>query len=111
MSKYTQSCIYSGFGIDELSIIIVRCIQLIISYLTKPEDSFVVEKYYQKMINAKKEKDKKYFESGINMLLTEGETISNFHSVSNEYHDVLKAKQTAIQKLHDEIKIIKRLKV
>lgn len=46
MSKYTQSCIYSGFGIDALSSIVARCIRLIISYLTRPEDSFRIEPYY-----------------------------------------------------------------
>ena len=46
MSKYTQSCVYSGYGIVPLSQIITHCIRLIISYLTRPEDSFTVEPYY-----------------------------------------------------------------
>ena len=46
MSKYTQSCIYSGYGIETLTQIVTRCIRLIISHLTRPEDSFIVEPYY-----------------------------------------------------------------
>lgn len=46
MSKYTQSCIYSGYGIDTLTKIVTHCIRLIIDYLSKPEDSFVVDPYY-----------------------------------------------------------------
>lgn len=46
MSKYTQSCIYSGYGLEPLSLIITRCVRLIISHLTRPEDSFSVPPYY-----------------------------------------------------------------
>ena len=46
MSKYTQSIISSEYGIDSLSQIVTHCIRLIISHLTRPEDSFVVEPYY-----------------------------------------------------------------
>lgn len=48
MSKYTQSSIYSGFGLNELSKIVAHCIRLIILHLTQPEDSFLVEAYYEK---------------------------------------------------------------
>lgn len=47
MSKYTQSCIYSGVGTNDLSKIITHCIRLIISYLSLPEDAFVVEPYFE----------------------------------------------------------------
>ena len=46
MSKFTQSCIYSGYGLDSLSVIVAHCIRLIISHLSLPEDSFAVEPYY-----------------------------------------------------------------
>ncbi|WP_295092952.1 hypothetical protein [Ruminococcus sp.] len=46
MSKYTQSCIYSGYGLESLSTIVSHCIRLIISHLTRPEDSFIIEPYY-----------------------------------------------------------------
>ena len=41
MSKYTQSCIYSGYNINSLIDIIVQEIRLIINYLTKQEDSYI----------------------------------------------------------------------
>ena len=68
-------------------------------------------KYYEKMLNAKKEKDKKYFENGVTMLLSDGESIDNFKSVVEEYQNALAGKETVIKKLHDEIKIIRKLKI
>lgn len=47
MSKYTQSCIYSGFNLKALIKIISHCIRLIINHLTRHEDAFVVEPYYK----------------------------------------------------------------
>ena len=47
MSKYTQSCIYSGFNLEALIKIISHCIRLIINHLTRHEDSFIVEPYYR----------------------------------------------------------------
>lgn len=47
MSKYTQSCIYSGVELDSLITIITRCIRLIINHFTLPEDSFAIGAYYQ----------------------------------------------------------------
>lgn len=52
MSKYTQSCIYTGKCLDSLSAIITNCIRYVINYLTKHEDSFVVKAYYQEAYNA-----------------------------------------------------------
>lgn len=61
MSKYTQSCIYSGVGIESLVNIITNCIRLIINHLTKSyvglnqtslEDSFLVEPYYYEGYNS-----------------------------------------------------------
>ena len=47
MSKYTQSCVYSGYNLEALVKIISHCIRLIINHLTRHEDSFVVEPYYK----------------------------------------------------------------
>lgn len=47
MSKYTQSCIYSGYNLDVLTSIISHCIRLIINHLTRLEDSFIVEAFYK----------------------------------------------------------------
>ena len=69
MSRYTQSCIYSGYGINALSQIVTHCIRLIIYYLTSPEDSFKVEPYYSESFTAwvhafeSDEKEKTKFET------------------------------------------------
>ena len=47
MSKYTQSCIYSGKCLDALVEIVSYCIRSIINHLTRPEDSFVIDAYYK----------------------------------------------------------------
>ena len=40
-----------------------------------------------------------------------GETTENFLQVKQEYIDALKAKENQIDKLYEEIKIIKKLKI
>ena len=70
-----------------------------------------INKYYIKMQNAKKDKDKEYFLQGIKLMFSQGETLDNFKEVLVEYNDALISKEDSIKKLHAEIKIIKRLKV
>lgn len=70
-----------------------------------------VNSYYNKMVNSKKEKDKDYFLEGIKLLLIEGETIDNFADVLEDYKIALSNKEDQIDKLNNEIKIIKKLKV
>ena len=69
------------------------------------------ESYYNKMIKQDKENDKQYFLEGIKMILVQEETVENFLSVLNEYRIAKKNKEDAIDKLNNEIRIIKRLKV
>ena len=47
MSKYTQSCIYTGVEFDALIRIFTTCIRLIISHITLPEAEYTVGSYYQ----------------------------------------------------------------
>lgn len=51
MSKYTQSCIYSGVELTSLISIITDCIRLIISHITLSHDSFEVGEYYLQGFN------------------------------------------------------------
>ena len=69
------------------------------------------ESYYNKMNKQKKEKDKQYFLEGIKMLLSQDETVENFLHVLAEYKIALINKENTIDKLRNEIKIIKKLKV
>ena len=63
------------------------------------------------MNNSKKEKDKTYFSEIIKSMLSPGENIDNLDDIYKEYEVALKAKNDAILKLLDEIKIIKKLRV
>ena len=69
------------------------------------------ESYYNKMNKQTKKNDKEYFLEGINMLLSQDETVDNFLSVLQDYRNAQKSKEEAIAKLYSEIKIIKKLKV
>lgn len=70
-----------------------------------------IDGYYHKMENAKKEKDKEYFLEGMKLLFQDGETVENFQQVLKEYKQAIQSKENQIEKLHDEIKIIKKLRV
>ena len=58
-----------------------------------------------------KEKDKTYFLEGIKMLLSQEETVDNFLSVLEEYKIAQKNKEDSIDKLNNEIKIKKKIKI
>ena len=70
-----------------------------------------IEKYAQKMNSAKKEKDKNYYLDGIKLLLKKDENLDNYKSIHNEYSDAYTMRKGMIEKLYDEIKIIKKLRV
>jgi len=90
----------------------IACIYEYMDYLKSEIKRLeAVEKYFIKMQNAKKEKDKNYFLEGIKFMLSQGETVENFHNVLNEYINAYKAKEEVVAKLNKEIKIIKKLKV
>lgn len=90
----------------------IACIQEYIKYLESEIKRLnTADKYWTKMNNAKKEKDREYFAQGLEYILSMGETAQNFHQIQEEYKTALKSKEEAVDKLYDEIKIIKRLKV
>lgn len=90
----------------------IACIQEYIKYLEGEIKRLnTADKYWIKMNNAKKEKDKEYFAQGLQYVLNLGETADNFHQIQDEYKIALKSKEEAVDKLYDEIKIIKKLKV
>lgn len=70
-----------------------------------------IEKYKEKMENAKKEKDKNYYYEGIKMLLKNNETVENYKSIYEEYKKAYETRKAIIDNLYKEIKIIKKLKV
>ena len=70
-----------------------------------------VRNYNIKMQNAKKEKKKDYYKECINSLLQGGETISNYAYILEEYDTVRLSKKETINRLFNEIKEIKKLRV
>ena len=83
-----------------------------VQYLTTEKKRLeTASEYYHKMITSKREKDKDYFAAGIKLLLAGGETMDNFQDVLEDYKHALINKEEQIQKLYNEIKIIKKLKI
>lgn len=90
----------------------IACIQDYIKYLASEIKRLdTANKYWNKMNNAKKDKDREYFLEGLKYILSDGETVDNFREIQEEYKIALGNKEESVQKLFDEIKIIKRLKV
>ena len=69
-----------------------------------------IEKYEEKMNEAKKDKDKEYYRQYMKMLFDQGETFENFHQIIKEYEEALVNRNNVIERLHQEIDIIKKLK-
>ena len=63
------------------------------------------------MLKATKEKTQNYYREGIRMLLQDGETFDNFLQVLNEYRQAVITRKDIIDKLKNEILIIKKLRV
>lgn len=70
----------------------------------------LMKKYYDKMIQSEKDKDKSYYEEGIKLLLAKNETFDNFLNVLEEYKTALDSRNTHIKQLYEEIKNVKKMK-
>lgn len=70
-----------------------------------------INEYDIKMCNSKNEKQKSYFENGMQMLFSGGENFRNYKYVLEEYRTVYFKKKEVTNNLFEEIKIIKKLKV
>lgn len=90
----------------------IACINEYMDYLKSEIKRLeTAHKYFLKMQNAKKESEREYFLSGLNLILAQGETIDNFYDVLREYNIALENKKEVERKLYEEIKIVKKLKV
>ena len=70
------------------------------------------EKYYKRYLSSKSQKQKDYYQQGVEMYLKKpNETIDNFMKVKEEYKKSYTERKQHIEKLYDEIKKIKKLKV
>lgn len=70
-----------------------------------------IEKYDKKRLSSKTEDKQNYYLGGMKCLLTGQETIDNYNDVLNSYRNILKVKSEQIDRLFDEIKTMKKLKV
>ena len=70
-----------------------------------------IKKFEEKMNSAKKEDTRIYYLEGINSLFKKGENLENYKTIYSEYSDAYVMRKGMIDKLYDEIKIIKKLKV
>ena len=70
-----------------------------------------IKKFEEKMNSAKKEDTRIYYLEGINSLFKKGENLENYKTIYSEYSDAYIMRKGMIDKLYDEIKIIKKLKV
>ena len=90
----------------------ISCVYEYVGYL---EDQIKrleqIDKYHNQMEKAKNEKKKNYYSEGMKMLFTQGETFENYKDVLEEYKEAYKTRKEVIDKLYEEIKIIKKLRV
>lgn len=67
--------------------------------------------YRNKMEKAHNENDKIYYFNGIKQLLAQGETLENYDQVLEDYKTAFIARKEGMDKLSEELKAIKKLKV
>lgn len=70
-----------------------------------------IEKYDIKRQKAKKEKEQKYYKEGMRILFLQGENFENYKQVLDEYRQAVILRQDVKEKLYQEIKIIKKLRI
>lgn len=70
-----------------------------------------IEKYDMKMQKAKSEKDKEYYKEGMRLLFSTGENFENYQTVLDEYRTAVIIREDIKDKLYNEIKIIKKLRI
>ena len=90
----------------------ITCTQSYVDDLAKDIKRFKqIEKYKEKMENAKNDKKKNYYLEGMKLLLKPGETLENFSQIYQEYIEAYSTRKTIIDNLYTEIKNIKKLRV
>ena len=90
----------------------ISCVMNYVDYLkTQIKRLETIEKYNNKVKNARKPEDKDYYLAGMKMLLQSGESLDNYNQVLAEYKNALEVRKKRIADLYHEIRIIKRLRV
>ena len=90
----------------------ITCAQDYVDYLEENIKRFkTIEKYKDKMINAKNEKKKNYYLEYMKIYLEPQETIDNYQEIFENYKTAYAQRKEKIDTLYNEAKIIKKLKV
>lgn len=90
----------------------ISCVMEYIDFLNEQIERLEkIEKYDIKSQKAKKDKDKAYYQEGMKMLFKQGEDFGNYQKVLSEYREAVIIRQDVKEKLYNEIKIIKKLKI
>ena len=90
----------------------ISCVMEYLKYLhDQVERLEKIEKYAIKAERAKKDKEKDYYREGMRMLFADGENFDNYEKVLSEYREAIIIREDVKQKLHQEIKIIKKLRI
>jgi len=90
----------------------ISCVMEYIDYLDEQINRLEkIEKYDLKSQKAKKEKEREYYREGMKMLFAQGENFENYQQILSEYRQAVIVRQDVKEKLYNEIKIIKKLKI
>ena len=90
----------------------ISCVMEYIDYLDEQIKRLEkIEKYDLKSQKAKKEKERDYYREGMKMLFAQGENFENYQQVLDEYRHAVIIRQDVKDKLYNEIKIIKKLRI
>lgn len=90
----------------------ISCVMEYIDYLDAQIKRLEkIEKWDLKSQKSKKEKEKEYYKEGMKMLFSHGENFENYKQVLDEYRQAVILRQDVKEKLYNEIKIIKKLRI
>lgn len=90
----------------------ISCVMEYIDYLDEQIKRLEkIERYDLRSKKAKKEKEKDYYREGMKMLFAQGENFENYQQILDEYRHALIIRQDVKEKLYNEIKIIKKLRI
>lgn len=89
----------------------ISCTSQYVSYLKEQIKRLTkIQKYDEKMQIAKRQTEKDYYKDYMRLMFEPGENYENYNSVLKEYNEALDMKEELIDKLNNEITIIKSLK-
>lgn len=90
----------------------ISCVMEYIDFLHEQIERLEkIEKYDIKSQKAKKQKDKDYYREGMKILFNQGENFENYKNVLDEYRQAVVTRQDVKERLYNEIKIIKKLRI